>query len=307
MKQTLRTVFFASLAVATFGLMAYLFISNDLTLLEPRGIIAGQQKGLLVFAALLSLVVILPVYALTITIALRYRENNKKAKYSPDHDHSRTLETLWWGIPIAIILVLSVITWKTTHSLDPFKPLASEKKPLTIQVVALQWKWLFIYPEQKIATVNYFQIPEDTPIKFQITSDAPMNSFWIPQLGGQIYAMSGMTTELNLMADNPGKYDGYSANISGTGFADMKFVAESSTEQDFSNWVSNKKFSGYVLNQSTYDSLSKPSTEVESSSYVLEKSDMFSSIVNKYMSHGANDETENSYISNHSEHGGDTR
>ncbi|HEY5806112.1 MAG TPA: ubiquinol oxidase subunit II, partial [Candidatus Saccharimonadales bacterium] len=227
----------AALVALMVTAVAVLALRGTVAILEPKGLIALQQRDLIFFTALLSLLVIVPVYALTIFIVWKYRAVNKKTKYTPDWDGHKGIEALWWTVPCAIILVLSVVTWQTSHKLDPYQPIRSPKKPLTIQVVALEWKWLFIYPEQNIATVNYFQIPENTPINFEITSDAPMNSFWIPQLGSQIYAMPGMTTTLNLIADEPGKYNGASANISGAGFASMRFVAEAVPRADFDNWV----------------------------------------------------------------------
>ena len=177
----------------------------------------------MIFAALLSLVVVIPVFAMTIYIVWRYRESNQKAKYSPDWDHNSKVETIWWLIPTLLIVVLSVVTWNSSHSLDPFKPIKSSVKPLRVQVIALQWKWLFIYPEQGVASTNILELPVDRPINFEVTADAPMNSFWIPQLGGQIYAMAGMSTQLHLMASEAGTYAGASANLSGKGFAKMKF------------------------------------------------------------------------------------
>ena len=164
-----------------------------------------------------------------------------KAKHAPDWEHNYIAEYCWWGVPIVIIVILAVTTWKSSHDLNPFKPIESEKKPLAIQVVALHWKWLFIYPEQGIATVNFVQFPEKTPINFEITSDAPMNSFWIPQLGGQIYAMPAMRSKLHLIANEIGSFRGVSANISGKGFAGMTFTAKSSSEEDFDAWVQSGK------------------------------------------------------------------
>lgn len=194
--------------------------------LQPAGPIAHKERSLMLTATLLGLAVIIPVYILTVLITLKYRVENKHAKkYQPTWDHSRVLETVWWAIPIAIIAVLSVIAWQSSYALDPFKPLASKAKPLNIQVVALDWKWLFIYPGQQVASVNELQLPVGRPVSLQITSDSVMNSFWLPRLSGQIYAMPGMSTELHLMADSGGTYDGASANISGSGFAGMAFTA----------------------------------------------------------------------------------
>ena len=223
---------------------------------------------------------------MTFYIAWKYREGNVMAKYSPDWDHSVVAETAWWGIPVVIITILSVVTWNSTHALDPSKALASSgSKAMTIQVVALPWKWLFIYPNNKIATVNYVQIPVNTPVNFQITSDAPMNSFWIPQLGGQIYAMSGMTTQLNLQASEVGKYNGSSANISGIGFSGMRFIAEAVPAGDFAVWASNVSSSTSTLDSASYEQLAKPSQDNPPSAYALAEPKLYTRIMNKYMSH----------------------
>lgn len=266
------------------------------TVLNPEGQIAERQKDLIVFASLLSLIVVLPVFVLTIFIATRYREGNKKARYEPDWDRNLALETTWWAIPTALIVILSVITWRTTHELDPFKPLASNTTPITIQVVALDWKWLFIYPEQGIATVNYFQFPENTPIDFQITADAPMNSFWIPALGGQIYAMSGMSTQLHLIANETGTYRGSSANISGAGFAGMKFTAQSTTNGEFTDWVRQIKATASPIGMADYTELSEPSRDEPEALYALKEPDLFNQVLAQFALTGsgghAHDENE---------------
>lgn len=266
------------------GLLVFLAQGHTISVLEPKGVIADKQRNLIYFAAGLSLIVVIPVFALLFYIIWKYRATNTKAQYSPDWDSNRTLETIWWGIPIILILILSVVTWNSTHDLDPFKPLVSDKKPLKVQVVALQWKWLFIYPEENIATVNYVQFPQDTPIDFEITADAPMNSFWVPQLGGQIYAMSGMSTHLNLKASETGSFDGVSANISGEGFSGMKFIAKSTPKQDYDLWVDSVRESGVELNQQSYNELSAPSKDVSAMYFGSSEQGMYDSILMKFMS-----------------------
>ena len=228
------------------------------------------------------LVIVIPVFILTFTIAWKYREGNKKADYTPNWDQNGWLEALWWGLPCAIILALAIITWTSSHQLDPFKPISNGVKPITIQVVALDWKWLFIYPEQHIATVNYLKIPVNTPVNFQVTSDAPMNSFWIPQLGGQIYAMPGMITQLHLIAETAGEYQGLSANISGDGFAGMHFNTSAVTENDFIQWVGSTESGQSVLNQAEYNRLTQPSSNMAPSSYGWEDSSLFATIITKF-------------------------
>ncbi len=237
----------------------------------------------MLITVLLGVIVIIPVFTMLFTIAWKYRADNTKAKYEPEWDHSRLFETIWWGVPCVIILVLGVITWQAAHTLDPYKQLDSKAKPINVQVVALQWKWLFIYPEEQIASVNMVQFPEDRPINFQITADAPMNSFWIPKLGGQIYAMSGMSTNLHLIADHIGEYAGSSANISGEGFAGMKFTAKATSEADFDAWVNTTKQSSNMLDMTEYTKLASPSKDVSPKTYMLMQNDLYDKIVMKYM------------------------
>lgn len=280
---------FVPLIILILGLLALLsvfLIRTDLAVLTPKGTIAAEQRDLINFATILSFFVVIPVFILTFYIAWKYRAGNTSAKYSPDWDGNKKLEFTWWAIPCAIILVLAVITWTSTHQLDPFKPLESSKKPVTIQVVALQWKWLFIYPEQNVASVNFFQIPEDTPINFEITSDAPMNSFWIPQLGGQVYAMSGMKTQLHLMADEPGDYGGSSANLSGDGFAGMRFVAKASSEKEFQDWVNTTKKANKRLSKEEYVALAAPSRDNQPAQYSEIADDLYNKVIMKYMEPG---------------------
>jgi cytochrome o ubiquinol oxidase subunit 2 len=223
--------------VILFGLVGTLSLSGCKGgIWNPMGAIAAQEKHLFIVVMLLMLIVVIPVIFLTLWFAWRYREG-ANAKYRPNWSHSNAIEVICWGVPFVLILVLSIITWKTTHSLSPYKALESDKKPLEIDVVALDWKWMFIYPEENIATINYIRIPKDRPINFKITSAAPMNSFIIPELGGQIYAMAGMTTQLHIIANNNGKYRGFSANYTGTGFAEMQFYTEVSDQKDFDSWV----------------------------------------------------------------------
>lgn len=266
-----------------FILVVVLYILNsDIAVLNPQGEIAEKQRNLLLFAAGMSLFIVLPVFFMTFFIAYKYREGNKNAVYRPEWDSSKILETLWWGIPTIMIIGLSVITFNSSHDLDPFKSIASDKKPITVQVVAMQWKWLFIYPEQQIASVNYLQFPEDTPVSFELTSDAPMNSFWIPQLGGQVYAMSGMTTQLHLIADNPGEYRGSSANISGRGFAGMNFTAKATSQGEFDNWVESTKNTPNALDEQSYVKLTQPSENNPVSFYSSVNNYLFENIVLKY-------------------------
>lgn len=278
------------IGVAVFGLLSTLIIylyGSNFQVLNAKGAVAEQERNLLIFGVILSLIIVVPVYVMTFTFAWKYRASNHKAKYRPDWDHNLTLETIWWLVPLLLITILSVVTWKSSHDLDPFKPLVSDQKPLPVQVVALQWKWLFIYPEQNVATVNYLQIPEDRPINFQITSDGPMNSFWIPQLGSQIYAMSGMSTKVHLMANEPGNYEGSSANISGEGFAGMRFDVRATTQSEFESWIEFTKRRPAQLNLDTYTDLAKPSSNVPVAYYAASERGLYDKVVMKYMRPGS--------------------
>lgn len=272
--------------IVVVGAAIFLLRGTSLDVLTPKGTIAQQQFDLIILTSFLSLIIVIPVFALTFFIVWKYRASNTKAKYEPDWDHSRKLEAAWWLIPFALIAVLAVITWVSSHKLDPYRPIESDKKPVTIQVIALPWKWLFIYPEQNIATVNYIQFPEKTPINFELTADAPMNSFWIPQLGGQVYAMAGMTTKLHLEASDIGEYRGSSANISGEGFAGMKFTAKSTTQNDFDNWVLSTKASSAALTLPEYEKLAKPSDNNPPTHYSSSDPNLYDTVIMKYMTPG---------------------
>ncbi len=265
------------------GLLAYALQGAHFAILDPKGIIADKERGLLIFTTLLSLVVVVPVFVMLFVIVWRYRATNTKAIYSPEWDGSRFFETLWWGIPCLIILVLAIVTWTSSHQLDPTRSLTSTHPPLKIQVVALQWKWLFLYPDQQVASVNTVEFPINTPIEFDITADAPMNSFWIPSLGGQIYAMPGMTTKLHLMADTSGTYAGSSANLSGTGFSGMRFSAIATSASDYANWLIRAHSSSQVLTSSSYTALAVPSADVAVRLYRLGEPTLYDTIVMKYM------------------------
>jgi len=260
----------------------FLLCSCDVVLLNTKGAIATQQRDLMLTTLGLMLIVVIPVIALTLIFAFKYRAS-QKAKYTPDWDHNTLLEVTWWSIPIVIIVILAVITWKSSHELDPYRPLESSVKPIEIQVVALEWKWLFIYPEQGVAVVNHLEFPAHVPINFKITGQAPMNSFWIPQLAGQIYAMEGMQTLLSLIADEPGNYDGMSANFSGEGFNGMKFVARVGSATDFARWIDSVKTTKDTLTRPRYDLLVKPSENDSIHTFGAIDSTLFMSIMMSYM------------------------
>ena len=288
------------LLVLVAGLITNFLLNAQLDVLNPAGEIATKERNLIVITALLALIVVVPVFALTGYIVWKFREG-KDSKYTPDWDRSPVLETIWWGLPMAIITILAVITWNSSHQLDPYRPLASDKAPLNVQVIALDWKWLFIYPDEKIATVNYLRIPINRPVNFAITSDAPMNSFWVPRLGGQIYAMSGMSTQLHLMADQTGVFNGSSANISGRGFAGMNFKVQAVNQNQFDNWADLVRASPDNLSFAEYSKLARPSENNKVVIYAEPADNLYDSVVTQYMGvgHSLADQTYNSEGAGH--------
>ena len=252
-------------------------------LLDPKGQVAASQKQLFLVSVGLMLLVVIPVIILSLVIPWRYRAKNKKATYAPDWQNSHLLEAIWWTIPCIIVGVLAVLTWIYTHKLDPYRPLNNPKKPLIIEAIALNWKWLFIYPEQNIAAVNYIQIPVDQPVRFFITADAPINSLEIPRLAGQIYAMTGMQTKLNIIANEKGVYRGFSSNFSGEGFSWMRFNVGVTSEADFKSWVSQVKKSPNQLTDSVYNALTKNSENDPVTYFAQAEKGLFRKVIMKYM------------------------
>ncbi|MGE8689959.1 MAG: ubiquinol oxidase subunit II, partial [Achromobacter sp.] len=231
----------------------------NMEILSPKGDIGIQERTLLFTTTGLMLIVVIPVIVMILAFAWKYRASNTKADYQPKWAHSTAIELVVWTIPCIIVAILAVITWRSTHALDPYKPLVSEHKPVTIEVVSLDWKWLFIYPEYDIATVNEIAFPVDVPVNFRITSATVMNSFFIPQLGSQIYSMAGMETKLHLNAREAGTYAGISANYSGAGFSGMRFKAIAMPQEGFDNWVKEAKAAPTALTPEVYAELTKRS------------------------------------------------
>ncbi len=272
------------LLVATIVVLAGWYLHHHLVaVLQPAGEVGRKERNLIAFCAALSVLVIVPVFTLLGLFAWKYRESNVRAKYSPELEGSNLAETIWWLIPTALIGIIAVITWRSSYSMDPFKQLSSTKPTLHVQVVALDWKWLFIYPNQKVASVNEVAIPAGTPVDFEITSDAVMTSFWAPQLGGQMYAMPGMTTHLNLEATKTGNYGGVAANISGKGFAGMKFTVKAMPTANFTSWLQSAKHSSRILNAASYAELARPSENVQPSHYGVVDPNLYDTIVMNYM------------------------
>ena len=236
--------------------------------LSPSGDVAAQQRNLLVEATVLMLLIIVPVMVTTVVFAWRYRQSNAAAAYAPDWNHSTYLELMIWSVPLLIIICLGAITWASTHLLDPYRPLGriagdqpvpEDTRPLRVEVVALDWKWLFIYPDYGIASVNDLAAPVNQPIEFRITSSSVMNSFYVPALAGQIYAMPAMQTQLKAVINHPGVYEGFSANYSGAGFSGMHFAFRGVSDAGFKSWVAEAKAQGMPLDRPAYLKLERPS------------------------------------------------
>lgn len=240
--------------------------------MSPAGDVAVQQRDLILISTILMLLIIIPVMAMTVWFAWRYREKAQAKDYDADWDHSTSLELLIWSAPLLIIIALGAVTWTSTHLLDPYRPIERidharkvdpATKRLLVEVVAMDWKWLFIYPELGIATVNELAAPVDQPIEFRITSSSIMNSFFVPAIAGQIYAMPGMQTSLHAVANRPGTFDGFSANYSGAGFSNMRFKFHAMDNSGFDQWVARVKASGATLDRATYVKLEQPSEKVK--------------------------------------------
>jgi len=267
----------------------------DMVVLRPSGYVAAQQAQLVVLSTLLMLLIIVPVIVLTLVFAWRYRASNTAARYTPDWDHSVQLELLIWAAPLLIIILLGALTWIGTHTLDPYRPLtridasrpvSGETEPLVVEVVALDWKWLFIYPDLDIAVVNELAAPVDVPIRFKITASSVMNSFFIPALAGQIYAMPSMETTLHAVINRPGEYTGFSANFSGAGFSDMRFKFLGMSNADFDRWVRKAKAEGTVLSRRDYLRLEKPSEREPVRRFSTVARDLFDAVVNRCVEEG---------------------
>lgn len=273
-------------------LPAFLLAGCNTVLLSPSGDIAAQQGQLIVISTVLMLLIIVPVIALTFFFAWKYRQSNKaaEAEYAPDWDHSTQLELAIWAAPLLIIIALGALTWISTHTLDPYRalsridahrPVPEGTQPLVVEVVALDWKWLFLYPEQGIATVNELAAPVDRPIQFKITSSTVMNSFFIPALAGQIYAMAGMETKLHAVINKPGEYEGFSANYSGAGFSGMRFKFHGLSDGDFDSWVQKTKADGKELSRAAYLQLEHPSEREPVRHYASVAPGLYDAILNR--------------------------
>jgi cytochrome o ubiquinol oxidase subunit II len=251
--------------------------------LDPKGPIAAAEREILFNSLGIMLAIVIPTIIATLGVAFWYRSSNKRAGYRPEFEYSGRLEMLVWSIPAMTVLLVGGVAWVGAHDLDPQKPIASQVGPIKVQVVSLDWKWLFIYPDQGVASVNQLTIPAGTPISFDLTSSGVMNSFFIPQLGSQIYTMPGMATRLHLQADHPGTYRGLSAQYSGDGFSDMRFTVDAVPLEGFAEWVDATRSAGPVLDKESYADLAKPSKAVAPFTYRSTITGLFDGIVNAGM------------------------
>lgn len=289
-KEQSRTVKTSPKFIRVTALLALLPLSGcNMVVMSPSGDIAAQQRDLIIISTVLMLLIIIPVICLTLFFAWRYRQSNTSAPYAPEWNHSSRLEIIIWAAPLAIVIALGSITWIATHKLDPYRPLDRidadrsvpvGTKPLTVEVVALDWKWLFFYPELGIATVNEMAAPVDVPIDFKITSSSVMNSFYIPALAGQVYAMPGMETKLHAVINDPGEFDGFSANYSGPGFSHMRFRFHGLDDRAFESWVAKVKAQGTALDRTVYLTLKNPSLKEPVHYYASADRGLYQAILN---------------------------
>ena len=268
--------------------MVFLGGCSDIVLFDPKGPIGESERFLIIAAIVLMLIVVIPVFIMGFWFSRRYRASNTKATYKPKWDRSGKIDLAVWLVPIAIVIALGWLAWTRTHQLDPYKPIDTGVKPINIEAVSLDWKWLFIYPDYNIATVNEIAFPAKVPLSFKITSDTVMTSFFIPQLGSQIYAMAGMQTRLHLLADEPGVYTGQNQQFSGAGYADMFFKAIASSQEEFEAWLKKAKQSPDKLDLDRYEELRKQSFGYPVTYFSSVSSDLFDHIIRRYKPEGMN-------------------
>lgn len=272
-----------SITVVVFLILFAVLIRNgDMQLLNPQGYIADIQSRILEIAFVLGFLIAISLIGTVYFVVFRYREENTHARYEPNWTVRKRTIVAWFLVPLAAVIAISGSLWSTAHTVDQFKPIPSSVAPLTVQVVALQWKWLFIYPQQHIATVNFLEFPVNTPLNLQLTSDAPMNNFWIPSLGSQIYEMPGMSTQLHLLANTTGDFQGRSAQVSGAEFASMVFDARSVSNANFTAWVQTAKNSTKRLDFTTYTALAQPGGSYPPTTYILADANLYNQIMMKY-------------------------
>ncbi|HLH49730.1 MAG TPA: ubiquinol oxidase subunit II [Roseiarcus sp.] len=259
--------------------------------LDPKGPVGAADRTILIDSVAIMLAIVIPTIIATLAFAWWFRASNPRARHLPDFVYSGRVELVVWSIPLLTIILLGGVTWIGAHELDPAKPLASSNKPLPIQVVSLDWKWLFIYPEQKVAVVNRLVAPVGVPLQMSLTSSSVMNVFFVPQLGSMIYTMNGMTVHLNLEADQPGVYHGLSAHFSGDGFSDMHFDVQAISPADFTAWAQQSAAANQALDAKAYQDLAKQSANVPPTIYRLADENLFDDIVTQKLPPGPGPQT----------------
>jgi cytochrome o ubiquinol oxidase subunit II len=253
--------------LAMFSAAGFAVSSRAEGVLDPQGPIASAERAILLNSTTIMLVVVVPVIVITLAFAWWYRASNTRATYQPNWAHSGAIEFVVWSIPAMVVLLLAGVAWTGSHDLDPARKLSPNVKPLRIEVVSLDWKWLFIYPDSEVGTLNQVIVPAGVPLEFVLTSANVMNAFWVPQLGSQIYTMPGMTTRLNLLAEHAGDYPGRSSNFSGDGFSDMRFVVHAIPAAAFSNWLGVTQSEGATLDARAYSQLARSGSDVSIKTY----------------------------------------
>jgi cytochrome o ubiquinol oxidase subunit II len=273
--RSLHHVGYCTAAIASCAALS----SHAAGVLDPRGPVSSAERLILLNATGIMLVVVLPVIALTLAFAWWYRASNKRATYRPDWSYSGHIELVVWSIPAMVVILLAGVAWTGSHELDPAVRLKADAKPIQIEVVSLDWKWLFIYPDEHVAAINELVVPSGTPIEFILTSATVMNAFFVPQLGSQIYTMPGMTTHLNLLAEHPGDYPGLSTNFSGDGFSDMRFVVHAVPPSEFAQWLERTRAQGPALDADAYSQLARAESNAKRQTYGSVDPSLFRRIV----------------------------
>jgi cytochrome o ubiquinol oxidase subunit 2 len=274
-----------------------------MNILDPHGPIGAAEKSILIDSVAIMLAIVVPTIVAIFAFAWWFRASNARARTLPEWEYSGRIELIVWAIPALVVMLLGGVAWLGAHELDPAKPIASSQPPLEVQVVSLDWKWLFLYPGQKIASVNTLTVPAGIPVHFSLTSASVMNAFFIPQLGSMIYTMNGMTTRLNLLADSPGVFQGLSAHFSGDGFSDMAFEVRVVSAADFSDWVATASQSNATLDAARYAQLAEQSMKAAPASFRLDQPDLFQSIATQKIQPAAGPQAKPSVASG----GGDVR
>jgi cytochrome o ubiquinol oxidase subunit 2 len=265
---------------------AFLGGCSKVVLFDPKGPVGNSERFVILVAIGLMLIVVVPVFAMAFLFSRKYRASNTRSAYTPNWDYSSKIDLVVWGVPFGIVTALAILSWTETHNLNPYKPIDSAVHPIRIEAVSLNWKWLFIYPDHNVAAVNQLIFPAKVPLSFRITSDTVMTSFFIPQLGSQIYAMAGRQTRLHLLADETGVFFGQNQQFSGRGFADMHFRALAVSREEFEAWVQKARQSPGKLDLARYAELEKPSVAYPVTYFSSVQPDLFQSIIRKYLPSG---------------------